>query len=320
MKCSLLTVALNAVSYGAVAAVSQVEPPHVYSGWQYERTVTLAAKAPEAEQCVVLDVATFAQAAPGLRDLRLLQDGREIAYALDESHDEAFDRASSIRAGGGEPGDRALYETSLIIPALPSNWPGPQPFNLNAQDHASGWFYGEGELPAHVPVERIGILPRPVTTAYLALAAWQQGDLRNREELDTVLTPQRPSADFTIGANLQVPAGINIGVHGAMPFVQAFVLEMRRRELCFQPLSASPLLLLAGNENARPVHFDYAAHFHPSATPLLATLGPVRPNPAYQVARDHWTPRLTRLQRLLVLCACGIALFTGLVRAAVQRR
>ncbi len=306
----------------ALGAFAQVVPPHVYSAWKQERVITLAAKAPGAEQCAVLDAATFAQAAPGLRDLRLLQDGREIPYALDESHDEAFDRASSARASGaGELGDRALYETSLIIPAHPLNWAGAAGVTSSTSpDHPPGAFGGKGELPAHVPVERIRLIPAATADERLGLAAWQQTDLKNREELKTLLTRQRPAADFAIGANLQIAAGISMSVNGSMPLVEAFVLEMRRRELCFQPLSSSPPQLLLGNEKARPVHYDYAAHFHPRATPVLATLGPVIPSPMFQVHEPRrFTPPAFK-QVMFAVYGCCLACILWIAFITLRRR
>ncbi len=312
----LMAAALGTAVYVAPTAVCQMPPPRAYSDWQYERTITLAARAHVVEQCAVLDAVTFAYAAPGLRDLRLLQDGREIPYALDESHDEAFDRAAPFRARGleGSMGDRALYETSLVIPAFPGQWAaavGP-----NATDHPAGWFYGNGELPARVPVERVRLIPGTAAKEMLGLYAWQQTNRKDREEMKTEVTPDRPAANFTIGANLQVPAGINIGVNGTMPLVHAFVLEMRRRELCFQPLSSSPLELLLGNESARPVHYDYAAHFHPSATPVLATLGPIVPNVLYRPAAPQRSTRfaIKRVKHFGYACGLVLALWIGMFR------
>lgn len=297
----LLLFALAAVA----ASAPQPSVPRTVSSWRWMRAITPAASAPMAQQCVVLDADLYARAAAGLRDVRLVQDGRELAFATDESFD---DRTGSSAAQTAD--DRALYEVSLRIMARPSEWPG---FAGNGQantrpEHPPGWFYGSDLLPAHVPVERVRLDPAPAGTEFLGLRAAEKDDLRNAEVLETTLTPAHPTAAFTVGANLQQDADIGIGVHGDGSVVNSFVLEMRRRQMCYQPRSAAPLLIFLGNENARPVHYEYAAHYQPTGTPLLARMGPVQPNPAYRPHEPHRF-QITRTQRILLALSLSIALF-----------
>ena len=283
------------------------QPP---TQWRFQRSIQPNARIPQAEQCVVLDADLFAKAAPGLRDVRLLQDGHELAFALDESHDETFDQhASALPPGAAPTGNRAQYETSLIIPAIQSKSPWQISKNPEAKDPvpSDGWFLSQGLLPAHVPVERVRLLPEASGQEALNLRVAQQTDQTAAETLEAIITRTRPAADFTIGANLQVAADVRAAVHGEMANVQAFVLEMRRREICYQPLSVAPLLLLFGNEHARPVRYEYAAHFQPSATPVLATLGPIETNPVFHEAVAQTV--LTRGQRLLLAGCVAAAAF-----------
>jgi hypothetical protein len=108
-------------------------------------------------------------------------------------------------------------------------------------------------------------------------------NLEQSEELRATLTPNTPAIPFTVGANLQEPADILVRVvdKGAP---QAVVLEMRRREICYQPRSMSPVHLLVGDATAQPPAYDYALHFQPTAHPLMAAMGPMTVNPAYRDA------------------------------------
>ena len=306
--------------FAAAVGMLPVPTSRHYSAWQYQRTVAPAPEAPLSGQCVVLDAAAFAHAAPGLRDLRLLQDDREIPYALDESHDPAFDQAALSNTDKATSlGNRAQYETSLLIPAYPSHKAAVAGLTTSiTADHLPGWFHGEADLSAHVPVERIRVLPAPSANESLRLDAWQSTNQKDHESLEALLTPQVPAVNFTIGANLQHTAGIRIDVHGPMPLITVFALEMRRRELCFQPLSPKPLTLLLGNGNARPVRYEYARNFHPTPSPLLATLGPVQPNPGYGIGTVRQIQTFA-LDRILLAISAGGALMM-LVSASLHRR
>ena len=263
----------------------------------------------------MLDADLFAKAAPGLRDVRLVQDGRELAYATDESFD---DRKPARGTAAVE--DRALYETVLAIPLTAEGAGRLLPGLPSALMSRIG---GQAVLPAHVPVERVLLQQAPAAAEPLWLAASPRADLEPREELHGIVSASQPAVAFTIGANLQGPAYVAARVGratgGAGNDAGTLLLQMRRRELCYQPLSPSPLTLLVGNEKAHPVRFDYAAHYQPSATPLLATLGPAFANPAYR-APDERHLTMTRSHRLLLACSLAAAVFLLTITPLLRRR
>ncbi|SDF63461.1 hypothetical protein SAMN05444167_2863 [Terriglobus roseus] len=267
---------------GAVGVTAQDEAVHGVSvsspvdgaASRWQRVLLPPAATPMAEQCVVVDADLYAHAAPGLRDVRLVQDGQELPYAMDVSFDTRVGDAAAPPAD-----DRALYEPVQTIRLL------PQPAAAVAgtlMGDVPDTYYNETLLSAHVPVERVRIVPAPKAEATVDLRASARMNLRQAEELRAVLTAEKPVVPFTIGANLQEPADILVRVvdHGGAP--QAIVLEMRRREICYQPRSMSAVHMLLGDATALPPRYDYALRFQPSAQPLLAAMGPMSPNPAYR--------------------------------------
>lgn len=274
------------------------------SAARWQRMLVPPAKDTTAEQCVLVDADLYAHAAPGLRDLRLLQDGQELPYAMDVSFD--------TRVGEAAPppvDDRARYEVVQTIPLQPDGDRSKAP---------RGSYFNEALLSAHVPIERVRLEPAPSAPATIELYAAARMNLGQTEEMHATLTADKPNAPFTIGANLQEEADILVRVHqtGAAP--KAVVLEMRRRELCYQPRSASPIQMLLGNADAHPARYDYALHFQPSMSPLMASMGPLLPNPQYQPSKSS-KPRITASAGLRLgvtaaillgsLAAIGFALF-----------
>ncbi len=253
----------NAVSSGAQAASAR---------WQ--RVLMPPAATPMAAQCAVVDADLYAHAAPGLRDVRLVQDGQELPYAMDVSFDTRVGDAAPPPAD-----DRALYEPVQTIPLVPQPVAG-----VAGQQTGSvpDTYFNETLLSAHVPVERVRIVPAPKAEARVELHAAARMNLAQAEELRTTLTPDKPVVPFTIGANLQEPADILVRVVDRSGAPQAIVLEMRRREICYQPRSMSPVHLLVGDAMAEPPAYDYALRFQPTAHPLMAAMGPMMTNPAYQ--------------------------------------
>lgn len=256
---------------GAGASVSS---PVDGTAARWQRVLLPPAATPMAEQCVVVDADLYAHAAPGLRDVRLVQDGRELPYAMDVSFDTRVGDAAAPPVD-----DRALYEPVQTIRLLPQ--PAAGVAGAQAGD-VPDTYYNETLLSAHVPVERVRIVPAPKVAAKVDLRASARMNLEQAEELHAVLTAEHPVVPFTIGANLQEPADILVRVvdHGGAP--QAIVLEMRRREICYQPRSMSPVHMLLGDATANPPRYDYALRFRPSAQPILAAMGPMSPNPAYR--------------------------------------
>lgn len=258
---------------GAVPEVSVSSPVDGTSA-RWQRVLLPPAATPMAEQCAVVDADLYAHAAPGLRDVRLVQDGQELPYAMDVSFDTRVGDAAAPPAD-----DRALYEPVQTIRLLPQPAAGIAGAQMG---DVPDTYYNETLLSAHVPVERVRLVPAPKAEAKVELRASARMNLGQAEELRAVLTADHPVVPFTIGANLQEPADILVRVvdHGAAP--QAIVLEMRRREICYQPRSMSPVHMLLGDATANPPRYDYALRFRPSAQPLLAAMGPMSPNPAYQ--------------------------------------
>ncbi|AFL89537.1 hypothetical protein Terro_3320 [Terriglobus roseus DSM 18391] len=306
-----------------VAALLFVPPPATPTGplarSRWQRVLTAPQPLSEAEQCVIVDADLYAHAAPGLRDVRLVQDGYEIPYATDVSFD---DRTGD--AGAPPADDRSLYETVKILPLVPSQSSGATKGGSAA---VPGRFYQEDLLSAHVPVERVRLEPAPAANTEVSLRAAARMNLAQAEELRTTLGPSRAAAPFTIGANLQDEADITVvvqaavarakaGVSGAIvsprgapPAPQSIVLEMRRREICFQPVSSSPVRLLLGDATALPPRYDYALHYQPKSSPLLATMGPMQPNPDYVAPVRAPRFRMTARLRLAIAFAVAVAAF-----------
>jgi hypothetical protein len=308
----------------AQAPMQALRPRGLETHFRWQRQLSPAAGHAADEQCVVLDADLYAHAAPGLRDVRLVQDGRLVPYAMDVSFDDRTGNSAETL-----PGDRAQYEPSLTLPLLPPQEPMPA---LVSADTAHTQLFAHGLLPAHVPVERIRVDPAPQALQgplTLTLRAAPRDNLSNAESTVTKLTSQAPAVAFTIGANLQDDADIGVGViadgdsasrHNNATLPHSVVLEMRRREICYQPLSASPVRMLLGNMVLLPVRYAYAEHFQPRQQPVLATMGPLQPNPDYRapvIASWH----ITRVQRIeLAIAACLIALLLTLAPLLRLRR
>lgn len=278
-KVTLLVVMSGTVLWcsGSPAAAADMR------AWRWQRAIVPAR--PAVEQCVVLDGELYARSAPGLRDVRLVQDSLEVPYALEESFDEAFSGADGVR--GGAP-DRSLFTTVLQIRLSAAASPGPEKASAAV-------------LPARVPVERILFVPAAQSSNGAAQgghpAALQRFRLvatvlpasgtasADGELIEGSITASRPYDLTAIGANLQQRALVRVAVEPGAQTYSSVVLQMRQRSLCFRPLSSASLQLLFGNDAARPPRYDYASHYMPVAMPLLATLGPTTPNPAYRPAR-----------------------------------
>lgn len=253
----------------AALALAAPATPQTSGTARWQRILTPPQSNPTAEQCVVVDADLYAHAAPGLRDVRLIQDNMELPYAMDVSFDTRVGESAPPPAD-----DRAEYEAVMVVPLV------QQPSGAGAAVESDTWF-NEALLSAHVPIERIRLDPAPKSTAIVELHAAARMNLRDSEDMRATLTASAPSAPFTIGANLQEAADILVRVHESGSIPRAVILEMRRREICYRPRTASPIHLLLGDSAALPARYDYALHFQPSATPLLATMGPMSTNPNF---------------------------------------
>lgn len=283
--------------------------PDRYRAWQWERTIQPVPSAPADEQCVVLDADLYAASAPGLRDVRLLQDGREIAYALQESYDER------VVHGAGN-GDRSVYTTVLRIPLLDKG----------------GLERGTAVLPRHVPVERIELISGVDERAASVPSGVSRGTVRLRlvatpitklagagEVIEDDLEAASPVERTAIGANLQDGARVDVVIHPGTNHFLTALLQMHQRSVCYQPLSSAPLLLLYGNADAPLVRYTYAARYQPRAEALLASLGSARPNASYQ-PEVITTFTLTRRQRFILATFIAVSAFLLTAMPLLRRR
>lgn len=120
-----------------------------------------------------------------------------------------------------------------------------------------------------------------------------------------------------IGANLQSPARVQIALENGddrpLP-IAAVRLEMRQRKLCFDtgPDTAGGVALFYGDPALEVPSYDYQRLFRPSATALLATLGPELANPTFHprpataqsFAERH--PEVLWIALIAVICALGM--------------
>jgi hypothetical protein len=276
----------------------------------WQRVLTLPAATPTVEQCVVLDADIFAHAAAGLRDMRLLQGGRELPYAVDESHD---DRETGT--GVPLPDDRSIYDTVGVSPLTNAAGHDAMAEPLRTSGRRATFV-----LPARVPVERItlhGNVNVPVKVHVRATprpAASGSTPSTEAEIVALEAASGHPSLPVTLGANLQDTAVVTVDVVPAPPSVSAVAFEMRRREVCYQPITAAPVHMIFGDPEAEPVHYDYAAHYKPTATPVLAVMGPRETNPAYQppiVAQAFVFTTKQKLGMAMGLCVGMLAVTLG---------
>ena len=265
-------------------------PPGLPSGgFHWQRTITPPPAAPTAQACVVLDAATFANAAPALRDLRLFQDGTELPFVVEESYD-----SRALDSGVTPVDDRSFYEPSLVATLRP-RLAGAVPGDLISRDtrthqllrhgETDSWLgtYDATELPAHVPVERLRLDPAPATPAQIMVIAKETATTRNPPPTETVngtVDVQHPALPLTLGANLQHPARLSVFAEHSDQVFRRAIFEMRRRSLCYQPRSASPLTLyLGGGPGMSAKTYSYASDFSTAVDRPYATLGPLVPNP-----------------------------------------
>ncbi len=280
----------------------------------WQRVLTPPPGRHTAEQCVVLDADVFAHAAPGLRDLRVLQGGRELPYAVDESHDDR-------ETGTGAPptDDRSIFDVVGVAAFHPGN--------------DKRWLKNEGLdgrlakllLPAHVPVERITLHGVTVPLGLRVLATPRGGGSTTAPEPEDVrmnAVPGQASLMVTLGANLQNPAEVVVMASPAVSTLTDAVFEMRRREVCYQPITGEPVRMVFGDPEALPVHYDYAAHYKPTPTPVLAVMGPRETNPAYRPPLVEQPFAFTLRQKLGVaigLCVGMMAVTLGALWKMLRR-
>ncbi len=313
--------------YFGILALFLTPPGLPSGGFHWQRTITPPPGAPLAQACVVLDAQTFANAAPALRDLRLFQNGVELPYAVEESFDPR-----SLESGVTTADDRSLYEPVLIanlIPRPPAAVAGDglfrncrtnQPLKPNEADPCVGT-YQVSELPAHVPVERLRFEPAPTATAQVQVIATEQGGRKQpapAEALVGTIDAQHPVFPLTIGANLQHAAELFVAIGQSDRAYQRAIFEMRRRSLCYQPQSASPLTLyLGGGEAMTAKTYSYASNFSTALDRPYATVGPLVPNTENSTAPVVGT-LFTARRRMLLAAALAAGFFLVAARGMLR--
>jgi hypothetical protein len=167
------------------------------AAWKWERVIVPNAASPAAEQCVVLDANLFAAAAPGLRDVRLLQDGREVAYAIDESVDEH----------PGSDDDRSVYDTVATTKFTSTGILGTAVHGSSTTTDRTATVL----IPRRVPVERLrlivadtahraDLLPRAMQVTVTARPQAADHLPREPEIVDLEAAPERLSLPVTLDA------------------------------------------------------------------------------------------------------------------------
>lgn len=295
-------------SFGILALL--LTPPGTPSGgFHWQRTVTPPPGAPTAQACFVLDAATFANAAPALRDLRLFQDGTELPYVIEESYDPR-----ALSTGTTPDDDRSLYEpvaegdlglTPVFGVASGHLLPDPRGYG--------GWLY----LPAHVPVERLRLDRSLVHATEIDVQAGSEPEATERIHLQ--LLPDSTVVPVTIGANLQSSVDVAVAVLENRTPLHWATLEMRRRSLCYQPRSAAPLTLyLGGGPGMAAKTYNYASNFSTALDRPYATLGPLVPNPDDATDKTH--PADTRRKHLLWAASLAAAFFVFSASRMLKRQ
>ena len=273
-------------SFLTVAAFLLTPPGTPAGGFHWQRIITPPPGANTQQACVVLDAATFANAAPALRDLRLFQDGTELPYVIEESYDER-----ALNSGVTTEDDRSEYEP-VAIAAL-------QPVRESASGDPPGitapfvWI-GHLRLPAHVPVERLRLEPATLNPTQVDVVASAAGDRSGpAERASGTLMPEHSVWPLTLGANLQHDVNVDITESQSSPGPQRVMLEMRRRSLCYQPRSGSPLVLyLGGGQGIAAKVYGLSDGFSTDQQRPYATMGPLEPNPDLQHAAKKPISRL----------------------------
>ena len=127
-----------------------------------------------------------------------------------------------------------------------------------------------------------------------------------------------PTLAFTIGANLQSPANVMVQATGRSLQVERIFLEMRRRSLCYRPISASPLFLYLGGGDIAAESYPFARTFQSEADRPYAGMGALLPNPDYHPpARAKW--HLNKASRLTIALAAFATLLLFNARRLLRK-
>ncbi|WP_263419526.1 hypothetical protein [Terriglobus albidus] len=186
-------------------------------------------------------------------------------------------------------------------------------------------------LPPQVPVERVRFqmqtgkavnFARTVRVTARASEEGSRSESATGEILRVKITrggreieDEDLTIPFTIGANLQSPATVEIAVENGddqpLP-IAAVNLEMRQRKLCWQTSVASSPVLYYGDKTLPAPVYDYARIFPVSGRQAEATIGAEENNVLFHQTQAK-RPLTDRYPQLLWLALIGVVGTLGLV-------
>ncbi|WP_263408300.1 DUF3999 domain-containing protein [Terriglobus tenax] len=186
-------------------------------------------------------------------------------------------------------------------------------------------------LPMQVPVERVrfalqpdfhGNFARRVTVTARAAEQGSRSESASGEILRVKMTragheieDEQLAIPFTIGANLQSPATVEVTVENGddqpLP-IASIELEMRQRRLCWPAGTAASPVLFYGYKGLPAPVYDYARLFAVGGRQTEATMRAEEPNPVYRETQEK-RPLTERYPQLLWLALIGVVGTLGLV-------
>ena len=198
-------------------------------------------------------------------------------------------------------------------------------------------------LPAHVPVERVSIVPSPEFSGNFSRDVLVTAHTIANEEDERLtglverVVMERGGGEIrkeqlgfaaTLGANLQTDAAVEVRIQNGddLPLpLRSVRLEMRERRLCFpvEPhAETATYLLMYGDPALHAPRYDFARTFSPSTLPAAARLSAESPNPSYaaepaqqrSVMERH--PELLWVALLVVVCILAVVAIHSAKRMA----
>ena len=189
--------------------------------------------------------------------------------------------------------------------------------------------FGSVSLPPRLPIERVSLVlardfkgnfSRDVhVTAHAAgqPAVESASGTILRVHLDEAgreVRQEQLSIPAVLGANLQESAEVEVAIDNGndapLP-VEAILLEMRQRKLCFDASVASQPELFYGDPALPTPQYDFARLFSPTAHMIQARLGPEQQNAGYHARPDTRSaterhPDLLWMVLLIVICVLAV--------------
>lgn len=199
------------------------------------------------------------------------------------------------------------------------------------------WSVASFIVPAHVPVERVRfVLAQQAPADFLRDVTVTASPLENgRDALGAAegisghifrvqrsapadlpaINSDRLYIDAALGSNLRSLARVTVtvqnGADAPLP-IERVELQMRQRALCFNATPRTSYTLEYGDPSLRPPPTTYARSFVPSATPLVASLGPEQTN-AHFIAHDDHPPDERQGQQLFWLIVLAVVSVGGVL-------